>query len=275
MTYADQPVAAPQGFTEFGNWFSEVFRLWSARWQVWVLQGLAVLLISGGISLILSVIAGIIIITHSPKDPAIGFVTMIYGAIYGTLVLMGVTLLFLGPGMVLTALKQLRGQEISASDVFLGARYALGDLLISFTTGLGAFLCCVGIYLTAGLLFMALPLYVDRKISATDAISISWKTASGNLWLYVLFAFVLALAAGVGHSVCGIGIIVTLPWLMIGQAVAYERTFNAVTGSTSAFGVQFAGVPPPPYHPDRGAATSGPVDFLHPVVSPTTDSPEQ
>lgn len=242
----------PQGMDAFGAWFSEVFRLWSARWQVWTLQGLIVTGSTVVIALAVGITTGILV--GMRYDGGVGFLTGELVTIYGGYFLLGLLLVLFGPGMVHTALKQLRGAEITVGDLFAGLRFFAGSLYIAIVTALGFLLCCVGVYITNGLLFLALPLLVDRNERATDAVPLSWRTTSQNFWLYILFTFIMALLAGIGSSFCIIGLCVTLPWFYIAQAVVYTRTFHGpAVGAVPTPGPSGI-MPPPPYIPPSDPA---------------------
>lgn len=239
----------PQDLSAFGDWFNDIFRLWSAQWQVWVLQGLIVFSIIVVPVVILYGLFFAVVITASHHDPSTiahfpAFMFIGMGVIFAIMFFT----VFLMPGMLNTALKQIRGQQISVGDLFSGMRYGWAYLLISLLTVLGVFGLYVGVVILTGLLYLTLPLMIDRKMSFADAITLSWNTTKQNFWLYVLFAGVVSLLSSAGLGFCYIGIIVTLPFLFIGQAVAYVRTFD---GQGTASPLNAAGVPaqPPAYIP--------------------------
>jgi hypothetical protein len=239
--YQDTP-SVPLGMGPFGDWFSDVFRLWGARWQVWVLQGLlyAVLVFTLPVTFYIVLIATTV--GGNPSREAVALVGVLY---FVAIVVASISSFVLLPGMVVTALRQMRGEEISVSGLFSGMRYGFGFFLVTFLAGLGVLACFVGAYALQGLLFLALPLMIDRQLRTTEAISLSWRTTMANPWLYILFTFVITLLSGVGAMACYIGLIATIPFLAIGQAVAYHRTFYSHT----LFPAQAAANVPPPYIP--------------------------
>ncbi|MHB9131411.1 MAG: hypothetical protein ACYDBB_10015 [Armatimonadota bacterium] len=248
VTYT--PVA-PQGMSPFGDWFNELFRLWAARWQVWVLQGLIFILPFIPLVIMYFVFLFSMVFTsaaagRNSQPPEATF--FIFIGLFYLLFFLAILLIHLFiPGMVITALKQIRGQEITVSDIFSGMRYFWGALLVSLVTYLGLLLCGVGLIATEGLFFLAVPLMVDRQLRTSEALSVSWNTTKTNFWLYVLFALVISFLSRMGGMACYVGFIATLPFFYIGQAVAYERTFNgpAATFVNPGYGT----VPPPPYIP--------------------------
>ena len=238
----------PRDFSVFGDWLSEVFRLWGQRWQVWVLQGVIFFCITFVPAIIFYIVGIVGVIAQSVRtqgDPDSAMLGVM-AIMYGLLILGGFISLMLYPGMVNTALKQIRGQDIAVSDLFSGMRYFWGYFVASFYCGLGALACGVGMYAVYGLLFLALPLMIDREFSTMQAIGESWDTTKQNFWFYVLFAFVAVLLGTIGASACYIGMVVTIPFLALAQVVAYERTYHprippAETEKPGEY------LPPPPY----------------------------
>ncbi|HEY3377762.1 MAG TPA: hypothetical protein VGL77_09750 [Armatimonadota bacterium] len=242
----------PQGMAAFGDWFSEVFRLWGAQWGVWVLQGLIVFALC-----VVPAIAGYLswyipfmmqVMAHPSANPPIDPISMVrlMGITYSLMALGGLIFQFLLPGMIITALKQLRGEAISVGDLFSGLRYGGVAFLISLLTGLGVLGCFFGVYMLMGMLSLALPLLIDRRLSLGRAISLSWAATTKNFWLYVLFFFVIGLLVNMGTLACYIGVIATFAFLPLAQAVAYARTFGGVPDAMPNL---TAGVVPPPYTP--------------------------
>lgn len=245
----------PEGLTAFGEWFGEVFRLWSAQWQVWVLQGLVFfsltilpILISYFVFYFFMIARVIAKGGKAPVENNLGDIIANFGIFYLVCIIVSILAMMLIPGMLNTALKQLRGQQIAVSDLFSGIRYFWPNIAIGLLISLGSIACFVGTVALSGLLYLALPLVIDKKASLGEALSFSWNTTKQNFWLYVLFPFVLMLLASAGSAICYIGLIVTLPLMYIGQAVAYERTFGNPAGQS---GTMFTGspVPPPAYMP--------------------------
>ncbi len=217
----------PMGMEPFGEWFNEVFRLWSAQWQVWVLQGL----IFFAIVIVPALIVVIAVILSLPHHGASSYTNSMATRIGAQAIIRTVAIIcgfiscLLLPGMVNTALKQIRGQPISAGDIFSRMHNVWGTWLVRLLIGLGILACCVGFFAMQGLLLLAVPLMVDQRMTTSQAISVSWNTTKSNFWLYVLFGLVIGLISAVGIIVCYIGLIATIPLLPIGQAVAYAHTF--------------------------------------------------
>jgi len=266
--YPPNPPATQQGLAPFGEWFSETFRLWGARWQIWVLQGLIFFCICvlpgalGYVVFFVSMIATGSANNRSSTPDATMLVGM--GIMYAFFAIGGLFALALIPGMINTALKQIRGQETRVADIFSGMRYFWGALLVGIVAGLGLLACCVGVFVTNGLVFLALPLMIDKNMRATEAISLSWRTGMKNIWLYVFYAFIVGLLAQLGGSACYIGLIATISFLPIGQAVAYVRTFEgpALNGGLPGILPPPYQASPPPVHTPSPSAPASPRCYL-------------
>ncbi|HEY3415534.1 MAG TPA: hypothetical protein VGM23_01505, partial [Armatimonadota bacterium] len=108
--------------------------------------------------------------------------------------------------------------------------------------------CGIGLYVTQGQLFLALPYLVDRQSSASEALSFSWNVCATRFWLFLLFAFLITFLSWIGMYGCCIGYIFTLGFFPIAQAVAYERGFGVAATATATV-PPYNLVPPPPYVP--------------------------
>ena len=242
----DPTPTVPRDLSPFSEWFGEVFRLWNARRTVWILQGLIFFLIAILPGVVIGLVSGVMSgieaarsgnTTATGASPLLNLVTIICTWIS----------FLLYPGMFNTAIKQLRGHEITVGDIFSGMRFFWGYFVVSLLSALGVIACIVGAFAVSGLLFMALPLMIDSKLPTMRAVSTSWAAAKQNFWLYVLFALVANLLATAGMIACYIGVIATISFLPIASAVAYERTFhpNALPPPTIDGPGDY--LPPPPY----------------------------
>jgi uncharacterized membrane protein len=144
---------------------------------------------------------------------------------------------FLG-GLVLMAIKQLRGQSIQPGDVFSGfAQFgplAVAGLLYGLGVTFGSMLCLVPGLLLAGLWMLTVPLIVDQNMSAVDALKASLARLQPQMWSALGLYFVLALVAGLGSLACGIGGLFTAPLLPIGIALIYKDFYPERFASNSA-----------------------------------------
>lgn len=133
-------------------------------------------------------------------------------------------------GMTRLACLQVRGRRIRVADLF-GVRDCLVELgfasaLIGLAT-LAGFACLVlpGFVIPALLMF-ALPLVVDARLPAWTALRRSWDTLKGEWLTATAFHLALALVAGSGVLLCGLGIVLTAPLYSLTIAVLYADAFR-------------------------------------------------
>lgn len=224
-----QEPIVPSGLSCFGEWFSETFQVFSARWKVWVLQGLVLFLFNGLPGLvILAMMIPFFIASISQGGAGVASNDAMNGLSALSNIVNLVTSVFtmlLYPGMLKTAIKQLRGEEIAVGDIFSGMRHFWGFFLIGLCVLLGLCGCGIGAIIVGVLLTLALPIMVDQDVPVTQALSMSWNVCKRNFWLFLLYGFVLSLLVQAGTIACGVGVIATTAFGPIGIAVAYMRIF--------------------------------------------------
>ncbi len=163
-------------------------------------------------------------------------------------------------GLYRMALRQSRGEAITATGVFSALDVALPLLLVGF------FVAALGIGLTfllpqgAGLLnllwqglFMFAPLaVVDRRLSAPAAIVESFGLLKKQWLMTALFFFVVSIISALGGLVCGVGFLVTYPLLFLSLAIGYlsftepGRPIGPLAPGVPDYGTAQPGVWPPP-----------------------------
>jgi len=279
MAYNSYTPQQPRsGFDNFGPWFSEIFQLLGARWGIWALQGLVAsvpfLILGIGFAVMFFIPmmqAGNGAGRGAEFDPFVnGGAGIFFIVISIVMLLSGIWYALIFPGMVITALKQIRGEEISVGDLFSGTRFGWGYIVIGLAIGLGVFACFVGVFFTSALFCLALPILVDRKVKPGEALASSYDATKNDMWFFLLFFMVVNMvvsaAAGILNAIsCGIlGTLVAMmsyPIYAITMAVAYERTFNGYGGNGGTPMMQ-QGMPiPPPYMPT-------PTNFMAPQPPP-------
>ncbi len=176
-----------------------------------------------------------------------------------TLVLAPLNAILLG-GLYRMALRQARGEAISAGGVFSAFDTALPLLLVGF------FIAALGILLSLLLqnvatilnllwqgLFMFAPLaIVDKKLSAPAAIVESFQLLKKQWLMTALFFLVVSIVAALGGLVCGVGILATYPLLFLSLAIGYlaftepGRPIGPLMPLSPDYGQAQPGVWPPP-----------------------------
>ncbi len=281
------------------EWIGHAWKLFTSDPTTWILMLLTGFVLMVICTIPVSMIFGFAAFSGTDFEepvPGAGLGAMSAGFIV-TIVLLYVAMLcvsaFFYSGFFRTAIKQARGQSISLADLFSGRDCFLSVLGFQFLMAIAFISVYVIFYLPAfilpgievltilaaylayfviyGLMFFALPLIVDRRAGVLEAVRKSIELTRPNLIMYALFFFVLALLSFVGIFACGIGLLVTLPFIFTVPAVAYRD----VLGLPGAQNYDQFAVPPPPNYSDpvpqqQYVSATQPQDQVqNPVVCPT------
>jgi uncharacterized membrane protein len=138
---------------------------------------------------------------------------------------------YLLAGLFRAACKHVRGEPIRVGDLFSAGdvfgSFFLGTILYALCVCAGTLLCILPGLLVAGRLMLMFPLIADRRMTAVEAMSTSWRTLAGQTWMSAIFFFVVSFLAGIGIYLCGIGILFSAPLQYLGAAVVYRDYFQA------------------------------------------------
>jgi len=161
-------------------------------------------------------------------------------------------------GLYAMALKRFRGEAISGSTIFEGFQHFLQTLflyllmaLLALPAGVVALVAMViislvtesslgmqaggivfwlgfsvGLALPLAVAFYAVPLMVDREMSAMEAVAASWAVTKEQFASYLGMALALSLLAMSGVVLCWFGLIITVPLLPAAQVAAYHYQFR-------------------------------------------------
>ena len=136
-------------------------------------------------------------------------------------------------------LRRIRGEQVSAGDVFSGFGPSYVNLLLArVVSGLliivGVILCIVpGVYLAIGYLF-ALPLVIDKRMEFWTAMEVSRRVVHKHWWSIFGFGILACLILLLGVLACLIGIIVAAPIVTASMMYLYEDLFSRTAESHSA-----------------------------------------
>ena len=301
---------APPGRVNFG-WIGEAFELYKANIGVWIVAALMIF-VPSLIRLILSAFFQAGAVQHQPfGQPPFGSSPSPYGSspfsipqskLTGGLpiglylfVLVASSLYsgWLYGGINSTAVKQVRGEPISISDVFSGGPLIwkmLGfNIVYSFGVFLGILFCVVPGFLLAGLLFPAYALIGDGE-TVGNALSRSVDAMKKDMWNSGAFIFVMGLLVFVSAIPCGLGLLVTIPMFYLVAALAYRDMIGmpgsvnrtGAYGTPAGYGAAQSGVWPPPPEARPPAfgqpPSSDPSSFTPPrrsLSGEDLDAPEQ
>jgi hypothetical protein len=191
----------------------------------WILAGLVVLL---GNWAFFAAVKSVFGLDLPPGDgfvmrvpPASELVSAVFAAVLNG-VLLG--------GLFRLACSQVKGHRISVwemtqiTDVF--PQLAAGAAIYGAATCLAATFCFViPAFVLAGVWMFAIPLIVDGKLRAVDALSQSWRVLKGEWLIATVFHFVVSLLAGIGVCCFGVGLFLTMPLYCLSIAVLYRDAF--------------------------------------------------
>lgn len=184
---------------------TQAFALFQQQMGQWVVLTLVYLLIMG----VATVLLGLI--------PIVGGILSAIPA----LTLMG--------GLYRAALKHIRGDAVQVSDLFdigdiIGPLIVAG-ILTGIATSIGALLCVLPMFVVGGLLMFAVPMVADRGVDGVEALKASWNALKSQWLMAAVFYFVASLVGAVGALLCGVGLLFTLPIMILAIALLYRDFF--------------------------------------------------
>lgn len=299
-----QPVTASHGRGDVRwEWIGDAWKLFAENPVAWI-----------GMTLITAVIAVVAfflpafffiipMVTMAPRDGTDislpGVAALAGSAIVAVIVIMVISLLvfaYLGAGLFRAAIRQAKGESISVGDLFSAGdsfpgvlKLALIYVAASIIIGVAVFsLVFVSeeLYLLVSLLtrlaqlvawaflFYCIPLVVDRKLGAVDAIRTSISATRRQWWMYLLFTLVLAVIYVIGVIPCGLGLLVTIPLVFLASAAAYRDTFLRQGAPETA--MYPTGPPPPTYYTPQPQFSNPPQpQFPAPPPQPQFSNPPE
>ncbi len=132
--------------------------------------------------------------------------------------------------MLLNAVLRLsRGQEVSLASALSGidvGQAILVLLLVQLATLVGLVLCIVPGLVVAFVTWFSLYFVVDQHLGAIDALKASIGLVGRNLGPMLMLALSCLGAAIIGVILCGVGLLVALPIVVLAQVY----TFRTLTG---------------------------------------------
>jgi uncharacterized membrane protein len=121
------------------------------------------------------------------------------------------------------------GKPFSMGQMFEGwdkGQVAIAALIIAVATAIGSFLCYVPGLIVGFLTMFTMLFVVDKQMPAVDAIKASIKLVTDNLGPSILFYLLAAVCILVGACLCGVGLLVAAPVVLIALAYTYRRFQN-------------------------------------------------
>lgn len=150
---------------------------------------------------------------------------------YGLSGLLGLLLAPLYVGVIYIANKYNYKQPISASDLFIGYRQNLVNIVIyslisSIILTIGFALCFLPGFLVMPFLLLGYPILLFENASFGEALSKSYNIAKENYGTFLGIALLSMAISIAGIVLCGVGLIATMPFFI----VAMYSTYYAFVG---------------------------------------------
>jgi hypothetical protein len=182
----------------------------------------------------------------------------------GMLVMIVLAFIMMG-GLYRMAIKQVRGEPIQLSDLWsvtdVLPQLALGGLLMGLSMGIASLACYLPMFIVGGLLMLTIPLIVDQKMPAIEAMTRSWNTLKQEWLMAAVLYFVLNFVAGIGAIALYVGMLFTYPLLFLGTALVYRDFILGGSGGGPQLGY------PTPY-PTNVTPGANPPDLYAPQPQP-------
>ncbi len=265
------PSAAPSQSARIGDIVPtrvEFGRVFDVAWRIYRTQvgfGILVLLTLIGVSIVAMIPMALLGMTMFaaigfPMAPgqggmpmqmdakmfAIGLAIQVYGWLYQTWLDLGILRCFINVA---------RGEQAQIGDLFTGGKHlsrglvvtgiflAVGIVvslpgLVTANEAVNAVFSIVGFVIHISLLLLfaqAMPLIVDKQLSATDALTMSMAVMRGNKLMAVLVCIVAFIAFSVFSVItCLIGLLFAVPFTYVLRAVFYMQAAGQPTADVGA-----------------------------------------
>lgn len=136
-------------------------------------------------------------------------------------------------GIVKGSLEITRGRKVDLKEMFAGIDFVqvlIAALITSVLIAVGIVLCVLPGLVAAFFTWFTLYFLIDRQLSAIDAIKASASFAAQHSGSLILFFLASVLAWIIGAALCGLGLLVAIPVVIVAQAY----TFRTLQGETVA-----------------------------------------
>jgi uncharacterized membrane protein len=138
----------------------------------------------------------------------------------------GLGTLLVGPNLVLATKRAIdRGVAPEIGDLFqtdLIVEYVVYWIILIVLSVVGGWVPLIGTLLVSVLTFWTLPLIIDRRFGAIDAIQASFHHAKGAFFDLLVFTIILYVIAFLGTCACVVGLFVAVPVSMVATWLYYQ-----------------------------------------------------
>ena len=129
-------------------------------------------------------------------------------------------------GITRAALRITDGQPVDLSTLLslddIG-QVVIASLLVGLASAIGFVLCYVPGLVVMVFTGFTMQFVIDKRMSATDAIRASVELVNRNLGTMVLLLVAGYVANAIGSALCGIGLLVSMPVVILANTYAYRR----------------------------------------------------
>lgn len=228
--YGPAYASGPAGYS-VGNAFNYAFRKFRENWLPLVLITLLVVVLAGVAQFLGNAIV------NGIAGPSINSDGTLEGGLFGLAMILSflfsavsfVVQLVVQSGIIKASLMLTRGQPIDFGSAFSGIDFVqviVASLVIGVMTFVGLLLCILPGLLVIFFTSYALYFVIDRGQDAVTSIKSSFAFVRGNLGQVLLFWLASVLAYVVGACLCGVGLLVAIPVVIIGQAYTFRTLTN-------------------------------------------------
>ncbi|MCH9834838.1 DUF2510 domain-containing protein [bacterium] len=137
-------------------------------------------------------------------------------------------------GIIRVALDITYGREVEVKRIFstdqLG-QIVIASLIVSVLTGIGLFLCYVPGLVVFFFLQFTFPFLIDKQLPAVEAIKRSASLVNKNLGTLIGFYIAAFIAYFVGLLLCGIGVLIAAPVVLIATVYTYRTLQGEVVAA--------------------------------------------
>ena len=155
-----------------------------------------------------------------------GFVmTLLFGAIMALILYVGLFLVQMA--IIRATLMITNGEELSLNRMFSTDQigpYLVASVLVAIGVAIGSFFCYIPGLIVWFFTFFFGWFVIDKKMGAVDAIKASANLVNQNMGTMVGFFIGALIATFIGAILCGIGLIVAYPVVVLATGYVYKRT---------------------------------------------------
>lgn len=207
----------------------DAWRLFSQQSSTWVVAMLVAAVVIAGVFFVAMIVLSGLGLMRSPAEPSpASFMANMFAMLPMMLVIM-LALMIISGGLYRMAIKQIRGEAIAIGDMFsvtdVLPALVVAALVVGVAVSIGNMLCYIPGFIAGGLLMFAVPFAVDYRGSGMEAVSGSFSALSGQWLMATLFYLVVTIIGSIGGLACGVGLLVTMPLMILSIALLYNDFF--------------------------------------------------